>query len=179
MLGASILFAKPFWFWLIQDKLTMKYLRILLLIAAFGAIGLILENRPTSLSAAVVRPNILVILTDDQDVYSLPVMRKLMSFPEGSWVNFTNAFVNNSVCCPSRATLLTGQYAHKHGVLSNQHGEQLDDTNTLAVWLDQAGYRTGLVGKYLNQFPWDRGASYVPPGWDFFSEPGEPAGVDR
>jgi arylsulfatase A-like enzyme len=124
---------------------------------------------------ADVRPeirNVVIIMTDDQDVDSLPVMRKLMAFPEGSWINFTSAITNHSICCPARATVLTGQYSHVTGVTSNALGAELDDTNTLAVWLDRAGYQTGLVGKYLNGYPWSRGDGYVPPGWDSFNVTG-------
>jgi N-acetylglucosamine-6-sulfatase len=113
-----------------------------------------------------------VIMTDDQNVDSLPVMGKLMAFPEGSWVHFTNAIANDSICCPARATVLTGQYSHHTGVISNSHGDKLNDANTLPVWLDAAGYRTGLVGKYLNGYPWTKGSGYVPPGWDYFKASG-------
>jgi N-acetylglucosamine-6-sulfatase len=118
---------------------------------------------------AVTSPqNVVVIMTDDQNVDSLPVMRKLMRFPDGSWVHFVNAVANDSICCPARATVLTGQYSHHTGVINNGLGDRLDDSNTLPVWLDGAGYRTGLVGKYLNGYPWSKGAGYVPPGWDYF-----------
>lgn len=133
-----------------------------------GAPGSGCSSRPGSKPAVSTPTNIVLIMTDDQNVDSLPVMRKLMAFPEGSWVNFTNAYANVSVCCPARATVLTGQYSHVTGVTDNENGENLDDTNTLPVWLDQAGYQTGLIGKYLNNYPWDRGAEYVPPGWDVF-----------
>src|SRR5687768_4896714 len=124
-------------------------------------------------SAAAQAPrNVIIIMTDDQNIDSLPVMRKLMGFPEGSWVNFTNAIANDSICCPARATVLTGQYAHVTGVTGNSNGHLLNDANTLAVWLDNAGYRTGLLGKYLNSFPWDKGANYIPPGWDTFRTTG-------
>ncbi len=125
---------------------------------------------PTVASSAQTagQPNIVVIMTDDQNVDSLPVMRNLMSYPEGSWVKFTNAFANDSVCCPARATVLTGQYSHTTGVVSNS-GVGFKDNNTLPVWLDKAGYRTALVGKYLNGYPWNLGKGYIPPGWDSFS----------
>jgi hypothetical protein len=119
-------------------------------------------------ASAQVTKNVIIIMTDDQNVDSLPVMRKLMSYPEGSWVNFTHAIANDSICCPARATILTGQYAHVTGVTSNSNGYLLNDANTLPVWLDSAGYRTGLISKYLNGFPWDKGADYIPPGWDPF-----------
>jgi arylsulfatase A-like enzyme len=118
------------------------------------------------------RPNIVIVITDDQSFDSLPVMRKLMAFPAGSWVNFTNGFAEEALCCPTRATLLTGQYAFKHGIVNNSVAGQFNDQNTLAVWLNNAGYSTALYGKYLNGYPWDKGAGYVPPGWDAFKTPG-------
>lgn len=81
------------------------------------------------------------------------------------WLNFKRAFINNPQCCPSRATVLTGQYSHHTGVEENGEGSNLDETSTLATWLDSGGYRTGLIGKYLNGYPFGRGP-YVPPGWD-------------
>jgi arylsulfatase A-like enzyme len=95
----------------------------------------------------------------------LPVMRHLMSYPYGGWTNFTQAYCNDSICCPSRATLLTGQYSHHHGTISNatKHTAKLDASNTLPVWLNQAGYRTALFGKYLNKI------TAKQPGWDVWA----------
>jgi N-acetylglucosamine-6-sulfatase len=138
-----------------------------LLLAILSSAVIALEP-PVETSATTVSRNVVLIITDDQNVDSLPVMRKMMAFPEGSWVNFTNAIANDPICCPARATLLTGQYSHHTGVRSNSAGGNLNDANTLPVWLDRAGYRTGLVGKYLNGFPWSKGSSYIPPGWDYF-----------
>jgi arylsulfatase A-like enzyme len=120
------------------------------------------------------RPNVVVIVTDDQNIDTLPTMRKLMAYPEGQWVNFTNAFVGDAICCPSRATLLTGQYSYHHGVLTNKLGASLDDSKTVAVSLDNAGYETGMFGKYLNNFPFTKPLNYVPPGWDVFGGNTEP-----
>jgi N-acetylglucosamine-6-sulfatase len=144
-----------------------NYSKIFLAALALAALSLMAHALSTSF-AQTNRPNIVIIMTDDQNVDSLPVMRKLLSYPEGSWVKFNNAFANNSICCPARATVLTGQYSHITGVLNNDSGQFLDDTNTLPVWLDNAGYRTGLIGKYLNKYPWDKGFNYIPPGWDEF-----------
>jgi arylsulfatase A-like enzyme len=124
--------------------------------------------KPSDISAPSVKPNIVVIMTDDQNIDSLPVMRKLNSYPEGSWVKFNYAYVNDSICCPARATVLSGQYSHHTGVTGNNKGNLFNDTNTLPVWLDNVGYRTGLIGKYLNGYPWNKGTGYVPPGWDYF-----------
>jgi len=147
-----------------------NFLGVILAILAIALISPVSSAFPGGTSAPVTK-NVVIIMTDDQNVDSLPVMRKLMSFPEGSWVNFTNAIVNDSVCCPARASVLTGQYAFITGVINNSSGDQLNDANTLPVWLDSAGYRTGIIGKYLNGFPWDKGTNYVPPGWDHFNAP--------
>ena len=69
------------------------------------------------------------------------------------------------LCCPSRATILTGRYADTRAFGRTRRGELFDETNTLATWLHDAGYTTGLIGKYLNRYPFGRGP-YVPPGWD-------------
>ncbi len=115
------------------------------------------------------KPNIVVIMTDDQDMDSLtsgdgdcvPAMRKLMSHPEGSWVNFTEAHASYSLCSPSRASFLTGQYAYHHGVVDNNSGSALNQYNTLNVWLQKAGYRTGTVGKHNWWIGWDYGSGDV------------------
>jgi N-acetylglucosamine-6-sulfatase len=111
------------------------------------------------------KPNIVFLLTDDQTYESL----RAMPYVDGrrDWIRFNNAFINNPLCCPSRATILTGQYSHHTGVDTggNNAGSRLDDSSTIATWLQAAGYRTGLFGKYLNQYPWRKPALYIPPGW--------------
>jgi N-acetylglucosamine-6-sulfatase len=118
------------------------------------------------------RWNFIVILTDDQSFDSLPHDPAVMPYlqaqagdPSDHWLIFRSAYVNTPLCCPSRATLLTGQYAHHTGVLNNDLGYKLDESATIARSLHDAGYYTGLVGKYLNQYPFGR-AGYVPLGWD-------------
>jgi N-acetylglucosamine-6-sulfatase len=114
-------------------------------------------------------PNVIVVLTDDQraDTFEvMPWLRRQLSGEDG-WISFPNAFANTPLCCPSRASLLTGRYARHTGVLDNDDGGHLDESSTLATWLHEAGYRTGLVGKYLNRYPFGR-FPYVPPGWDRF-----------
>jgi len=120
-------------------------------------------------------PNIVVIPTDDlaagdltpATLEHMPNLKSLME--EGT--TFENAFVTNSVCCPSRATILRGQYAHNHQILSNAPplggAERFrilgGDGSTAATWLEERGYRTAFFGKYLNAY---YGDDYVPPGWD-------------
>ncbi len=118
------------------------------------------------------RPNIVLILTDDQTADSLPHEPPVMPFlqariedPGDHWVAFASAFVNTPLCCPSRASLLTGRYSHETGVRTNLDGAALDEGDVLPVWLHRSGYRTAMIGKYLNEYPFD-GLPSVPPGWD-------------
>ena len=114
------------------------------------------------------RPNIILVVTDDQradTLWAMPTVRKELA---ARGVKFRNGYVSNSLCCPSRATILTGNYSHTTGVYQNggPHGgfHIFDDSSTIATWLDDGGYRTGLYGKYLNGY--HRNPDYIPPGWD-------------
>src|SRR2546423_330640 len=114
------------------------------------------------------RPNVVVIETDDQTAASLWAMPNVKRLLADEGVSFDNSFVSYSLCCPSRATFLTGQYAHNHGVFDNVLPDggyyKLRGGKTLPVWLRKAGYRTILVGKYLNDYG-RRDPTEVPPGW--------------
>jgi N-acetylglucosamine-6-sulfatase len=120
------------------------------------------------------RPNVIVVETDDQDTNMLGMDIVLRTLG-GRGTTFRNSYVSNPLCCPSRATFLTGQYAHNHGVISTSlpNGYNgLAHSNTLAVWLRRAKYRTGMVGKYLNGYGIEDGlvepvsdAREIPPGW--------------
>jgi N-acetylglucosamine-6-sulfatase len=118
--------------------------------------------------AAAARPNIVVLMTDDQTLDSMAVMPKTRALIGGEGTTFTRSFVNYSLCCPSRSTLYTGQYAHNHGVITNTPPlggfARLDTTNWLPLWLQAAGYRTMHVGKFLNGYGRDAPPS-VPPGF--------------
>jgi N-acetylglucosamine-6-sulfatase len=114
------------------------------------------------------RPNVVVLMTDDQTVADLKVMHRTRRLLGGGGVRFARSYVSYPVCCPSRATYLSGQYAHNHGVMglyppTGGYG-RFDRWNSLPVWLEDAGYATAHIGKYLNgygsQLPAD-----VPPGW--------------
>jgi N-acetylglucosamine-6-sulfatase len=118
--------------------------------------------------AAAARPNVVVIETDDQTVADLASMPETQRLIGGKGVTFANSFVSLSQCCPSRATFLTGQYAHNHVVRSTEPPfggfKAFQDSESLAVWLRRAGYDTALIGKYFNGYGKDD-PSYVPPGW--------------
>ncbi len=126
-----------------------------------------------SVANAAARPNIVVIMTDDLDsgstrtALSEGLMPNLQRFIVNNGTVFTESFVTFPLCCPSRATYLSGLYPHNHKVLWNKPPAggfaNFDDSSTVATWLQNGGYRTGHIGKYLNGY---NDASYVPPGWD-------------
>lgn len=149
------------------------------LAATFVALSLSLQALDPPPSAAAetpqTRPNIVVIVTDDQDYDSMPVMRHLLSYPHGSWINFTNAFAADSLCAPSRATMLSGQYPTHNGVTNNKLGSRFDAADALPVWLDNAGYRTAIFGKYHLGNSWRNPA----PGWDVWNTKHYPNDIDK
>lgn len=126
------------------------------------------------------QPNIVFIMSDDQDVATMQYMPQVQALLAAQGTTFENSFVTSSICCPSNVTALTGQYTNNHGVLNNilptggfqkfvnmrTDGDPATqgDESTLATWLDDAGYNTARVGKYLVGYPID--STYVPPGWD-------------
>jgi len=119
------------------------------------------------------QPNIIFIVTDDLDYASAQRMEGLGSLVREEGASFGNAFVSYPLCCPSRATVLTGLYAHNHEVWGNcspnggfeKFREGGNEERTIAVRLQEGGYRTALFGKYLNKYPGDD-PTYIPPGWD-------------
>ena len=119
-------------------------------------------------ASPTIRPNVVVLMTDDQTLESVRVMPNVRGLIADQGVTFDNNFVSYSLCCPSRATFLTGQYTHNHTVWGNTVPNggyyKLDSTNTLPVWLQRAGYQTIHLGKYLNGYG-TRNATEVPPGW--------------
>ncbi len=119
-------------------------------------------------ASPAIRPNVVMLMTDDQALESVRVMPNVRGLLADRGVTFDNNFVSYSLCCPSRSTFLTGQYAHNHGVWGNVSPNggyyKLDSTNTLPVWLQRAGYQTIHLGKYLNGYG-TRNATEVPPGW--------------
>jgi N-acetylglucosamine-6-sulfatase len=127
---------------------------------------------PAPVDPATLPPNVILIVSDDQTYDSLPSHPAAMPWlqsqildPDGRWLWFPQAFLSTPLCCPSRATILSGGYAHHTGVEGNGDGVVFDEADTLATRLDDAGYETALIGKYLNEYPWGRGP-YIPRGWD-------------
>ncbi len=116
------------------------------------------------------RPNIIFILTDDQPVQTVDYMPTVKTVLQAGGVNFTNGFATTPLCCPSRASILSGEYVHNHQVYTNRMpmggAPKFKDESTLAVWMKDAGYETAYIGKYLNDYESLTPLGYVPPGWD-------------
>jgi len=121
---------------------------------------------------ATARPNIVLITADDMRKDDLKYMPKTRALLKDRGTSFTNAFVSHALCCPARATIMRGQYAHNTGVWANggpkgglqayrAHGGEADN---VATRLDGVGYRTGLFGKYLNGYT--SNDRRIPRGWD-------------
>lgn len=125
------------------------------------------------------RPNVLMIMVDDMRTDELQWMPHVQRLLAKEGVTFTNGFSGFPLCCPARASVLTGQLPHNHGVWSHEPPwgfSSLVDTDTVPVWLQRAGYHTTYLGKYLNGYgiqpePGEQSGTstqYVPPGWDLW-----------
>jgi arylsulfatase A-like enzyme len=112
-------------------------------------------------------PDVVLIVTDDQRADAVSHMPQVRRRLMRRGMRFRSAYAPNPTCCPSRASIFTGTYSHTNGVWNNggEFGgfKAFDDSSTLATWLDDIGYRTGLFGKYLNEYV---DPAIVPPGWD-------------
>jgi arylsulfatase A-like enzyme len=140
--------------------------------AAFAPLAVViasaLAGSPASAGDAV-GPNIIVVMSDDQGpemMRALPTVNRELG---ARGTTFTNAFASYPLCCPARATLLTGEYAHNHGTLGNNplsgggYPALIDPERNLAAWLQAEGYDTAFAGKWLNGM---RTPRLAPPGWD-------------
>jgi N-acetylglucosamine-6-sulfatase len=105
-------------------------------------------------------PNFVFVMTDDLDEPSMGQLSGIRNIMSSNGTTFENAYVTYSLCCPSRATFLRGQYPHNHHIVGNslpQGGagkfrEQGLDKSTIATWLNGADYRTKYIGKYMNSY---------------------------
>jgi len=136
---------------------------------------LLLAAGPVNGQIKSYQPSFVVIVTDDQETASFTreVMPYTFARLVDKGVTFDNSFVAQALCCPNRATLLTGKYPRNHGIQYNAPPDgglakftaSGQEAETLAVWLQAAGYRTGYFGKYLSGYV-RVAPEYIPPGWD-------------
>lgn len=151
----------------------ITYTTVVLTTLATVLLGIMVATFPRIERAeAVVLPNIIIILTDDQRADTMFAMDKVNQRLRKNGILFTNAFITTPICCPSRASLHSGGFLPQNTqVLTNnlENGGVMryKDGNTLATKLQAAGYRTALIGKYLNQYD-NKMAPTVPPGWTKF-----------
>ncbi|KMS72020.1 hypothetical protein ACZ91_65065 [Streptomyces regensis] len=115
------------------------------------------------------KPNVVVVMTDDQWLESMRVMPRTQRLIGDAGVTFDRHYASFPLCCPSRSTFLSGQFAHNNGVRHNYPPQggylNLDEQDTLPVWMQRAGYTTSHIGKYPNGYGY-RDETEVPPGWD-------------
>lgn len=125
-----------------------------LLAASASALAAIPGLHVTATGQVAERPNILVIVTDDQRTQTMSVLPHTSSWFKSSGTAFPNAFVTTPLCRPSRASIFTGDYAHNHGITVNPEGVPvLNHDLTIEKALHDAGYATAIDGKFLNS--WD------------------------
>jgi len=152
--------------------------RVLAVLALLFGLSMVATIQPPgSPAAARTPPNFVVIVVDDLDSGSVSYMPAVSRLLAGRGATFSRFFATTPLCCPSRASILRGQYAHNHQVLRNTGDdagftafhESGHESETIATELDAAGYETALIGKYLNGYgSRHQERSYVPPGWDFW-----------
>jgi N-acetylglucosamine-6-sulfatase len=146
-----------------RPRLAPPVLALLLVVLATGSV--VGGNVDLAQTTPRAKPNVVLIVTDDQRWDSVDQMPRLNAATE--WARFSNAFVDEPQCCPSRASIFTGRYPQNTGVETLRDGKDMDENRTIATMLQDAGYRTGHYGKYLNGHPQGRGL-YTPPGWSEF-----------
>ena len=144
---------------------------LLATVAVALATGASAQARPADADADG-RPNILVVMTDDMSYDDLKFMPHVQKLLADKGTSFSDAVDSFPLCCPSRATFISGQYAHNHGVIGNfwpygWYGMK-DRKNILPAWIDKAGYETALIGKWLNGYGAKDGHGEIPAGFDIW-----------
>lgn len=147
--------------------------RAALLIAGIAGLTLLaFLVRGESSHAASSKPNVIMFTTDDQTFRDMSVMAKTQALIGNQGASFLHAYASDPLCCPSRVTVQTGDYAHNTGVLGNTPPaggySSFNDKNDLPIWLQSVGYRTIHIGKMPNGFGEVTNQKYVPPGWGPF-----------
>ena len=132
-------------------------------IASFGAfVDAPRLARPAKAAARIAPPNVLIIVTDDQRHDSMETMRDTRRLIARRGAKYPHAYTTTPTCCPARASIFTGRYAHNHAVRTNDGTttDNLDHSTTVQAYLQEAGYRTALFGKYLNGWKADSPPPY-------------------
>lgn len=144
---------------------------IALVVVALGAALLVISNESRAHRRSTGRPNILIILTDDQSIGTMTkqVMPNTLREIADQGRRYTNFYITDPLCCPSRSSIMTGQLNHNNHVTGNSAATfHLNMDTTLQHYLHQAGYQTWISGKFLNGWKYTPG-SPNPPDWDRFT----------
>jgi arylsulfatase A-like enzyme len=147
---------------------------IALIALALGVALLVVGNKSTAHRRSTGQPNILIILTDDQSIGTMTrqVMPNTLRYIADQGRRYTNFYITDPLCCPSRSSIMTGQLNHNNHVTGNSESTfHLDMNTTLQHYLHQAGYQTWISGKFLNGWQYTPG-SPNPPDWDHFTVTG-------
>ena len=133
--------------------------------------GTAFDNATITVTPTPTLPNVLVLVLDDArfDMVDRQTMPTLFAQVADSGVVFTRGYVNTALCCPSRATMMSGLYQHRTKVLNNSASsgiKKFNDAATVFTALHTAGYVTGNFGKFLNAVLDRYGKTLVPPGID-------------
>ena len=168
-----------------RNRCTTSLLTLLVMLGACTGISASDASEASPAPAAPTaasRPNVLIFLTDDQRSGTMAVMPSTLQRFGEEGTTYAHAFATTPLCCPSRASIFSGRYAHNHTVQSNQHGaeQDFDQNATMQAYLQGAGYRTGIFGKYFNAWDlsedpafFDRWAIESPNGYTgYYGEPG-------
>ena len=144
--------------------MTKNLLQVLISTLLIGLFGI------CNHAMAAVRPNIVFVLMDDMEVAPVNYMNWTKTLVRDQGTEFEHAYFAVPLCAPSRASILTGKYPQNTHVFTNRGHPDFyansGDVSTIAVWLKRVGYRTSLIGKYMNNYPSPVSNTYIPPGWD-------------
>ena len=138
-------------------------------------------NDVTALDVEGHRPNIILVMVDDMDslLGTIDHMPNLKEHMIDKGLSFEHFFITTPICCPARASFLRGQYTHNHETFMNRAPEggykkfnlMGNEASTISTWLQAAGYETAFMGKYMNEYPFQKSLTYVPPGWTEWYSP--------
>ena len=159
-------------------RLGRASLVVVMLIGSLVSVGGPVQKVEEAKAQTTSMPNIVVIVTDDQRKPDTANMEQLENAFKTNGTTYSNAFVTTSLCCPSRASIFSGQYVHNHGVTQLTNPAELDQRHTLQYQLQKRGYNTGIVGKYLNGWNYCNGEGDTD-GREFHANGSDPPYFDR
>ncbi|MGD9508329.1 MAG: sulfatase [Geminicoccaceae bacterium] len=155
---------------MLRSCLAVKFCRRLLTFLLSICVPVGLLSAPPAAAQDAAKPNIVFILLDDLEVSPVGYMNWTKTLVRNQGTEFQKAYLSVPLCGPSRAGIVSGKYPQNSSVYGNSGHTSfrtaVQDVSTMATWLHDAGYRTSMVGKYMNNYPKPEVTTYIPPGWD-------------